>query len=95
MIVTDDDRLVVLWEKMNFIEQKKKTVEKFDGSYYMILASNGKVLKKATPLKGIRLNACEEPIYANGAVYWVSGTGTDYKAAVKKSQGNLYKLKID
>jgi len=63
---TDDDRVIVLWEKFD------KSSYQFVQSYYMIISANGKVLQKATPMSKIRLNSCEEPLYLNGAIYWVT-----------------------
>ncbi|MDR0223047.1 MAG: fibronectin type III domain-containing protein [Oscillospiraceae bacterium] len=66
VVYTNNDRIVVMWEKHN-----RKT-GKFAQSYYMVLSSNGAVLQKAAPMNKIRLNACEEPVYANGRIYWVT-----------------------
>jgi hypothetical protein len=73
VVYTNNDRIVVMWEKHN-----RKT-GKFAQSYYMVLSSNGAVLQKATPMNKIRLNACEEPIYANGRIYWVTADGGNAK----------------
>jgi hypothetical protein len=85
VVTTDDDRIVVLWERYN---------GKSYDSYYMLLAANGKVLKKSTKMAGIRLNAFEDPIYANGAVYWVSGSGTGENAKSDGKKLSLHRLVI-
>ncbi len=64
MIVIDKNRILVMWEKHKDYEYKD--------SYYMILSSTGKILKKATSLKKARLCGNEELNYHKGYVYWTS-----------------------
>lgn len=77
IVATDDDRLVVMWEKYTNYEFKQ--------SYYMILSADGTILQKATPMGEINLNAYEDPVYLNGSVIWTSATGkkaTTYELVV-------------
>lgn len=73
VVATDDDRLVVLWEKYRF------DTGAFIDSYYMVLSSNGTVLKDITSLGGSHLNGNETPLYINGAVCWVT---SDWKVSL-------------
>jgi len=92
VVYTDDDRIVILWEKI-----KRNTWEsKWDETYYMILSSNGKVLQKATKIKNAKLNAHEEPIYKDGYIYWAcSGSADDYSNKLKLHRLNLKTLTFD
>lgn len=62
--------------------------EKYQGVYYMVLDSEGKIIKKKTRYSATaRLNPCEMPVCSGGTVYW---TGN-------KTKGNkmyVYSLKI-
>lgn len=55
-------RFVVLWEEHG------KAVT----TYYMVLDDNGKKLVDKTSLGNIRLHDNEDPVWAEGAVHWVS-----------------------
>ena len=85
---TDDDKIVILWEKMD------KNGD-FIQSYYMILSSNGEVLRKKVPMNKIRLNANEEPIYSDGYVNWLTANGNKAKVhsldinSVEKESNNI------
>ena len=70
VVYTDDDRIVILWEKVKNTSNVT--------TYYMILSSNGKVLQKATKIKGVRLNTNEEPIYKDGYVFWSTAGKENY-----------------
>lgn len=85
IVATDDDRVVVMWEKLN-----KNNV--FLNSYYMILASNGQVLQKATSLRYRRLNVYEDPVYRNGYIYWTSASGTAKNTTTYRMK--ISKLKV-
>ncbi len=64
VVMTDDDRIVVLWETSKYIN------DEYQNTYYMILSSTGKVLQKAVRIPGVRLNAHEQPVYKDGYLYW-------------------------
>jgi hypothetical protein len=68
VVATDDDRLVVLWEKHSFNRYQ------FVDSCYMVLGADGSVLKGPESLGGIRLNGNEMPRYVDGAVCWVTSS---------------------
>lgn len=90
MIVIDKDRILVMWERHKNNE--------FVDSYYTILSSSGKVLKKTKSLKKVRLCGNEELNYYNGHVYWTSAQ-VDYKYSQKKgyyTEQNtvIHKLKV-
>lgn len=68
LVTTEDDRIVLLWEKFKYETEKEK--DKFIESYYIILSKNGEVLKEATPLHGIRLTQYESPVYRDNIVYF-------------------------
>ncbi len=80
VVSTDNDEIVVLWEKLdansNFVE-----------SYYMILASNGMTIYPVTSMGDVRLNANEMPIYKNGKVYWVESNGSSCYAVELNIRG--------
>ncbi len=87
---TDDDRVIVMWEKMkntipgnNFLGNYD-----FEESYYMILSASGKILQKATGLDGRRLNIYEAPVYRKGYLYW---TSADYGT----QKATTYRLKVN
>lgn len=82
---TDDDRVVVMWEKLN-------KDEVFLNSYYMILASNGQILQNATSLRYRRLNVYESPVYRNGYIYWTSAKGVTKKATTYRIKINQMKV---
>ncbi|MBQ4067947.1 MAG: fibronectin type III domain-containing protein [Lachnospiraceae bacterium] len=90
MIVIDRDRIVVMWERHKDYE--------FVDSYYMILASNGKILKKATSLKKQRLCGNEELNYHKGYIYWTSAevisNYTWETGYTEKSKVIIHKLKV-
>lgn len=86
VVYTDDDRIIVLWEKV----KPAGINPAWKGTYYMVLSANGKVLQKATQIKGVRLHANEEPIYKDGYVYW-STCGKEY---VEDNKLRLHRLKV-
>ena len=67
MVVTDDDRIVVMWESFRGYD--------YVGGYYEILSANGNVLQKFTPLGKTSLSPMQQPIYMDGKVYCVTGAG--------------------
>ena len=88
VIYTADDRIVILWEQVKN--------HRWNGTYYMILSSNGEVLQKATKMKGVRLNANEEPIYKDGNIYWAtSGEDGRQSNKLKLHRLNLSALAFD
>lgn len=58
-VSVNDDEAVVLFELEN-------------SSRYMLLDGKGSILRKATDLGSVSLNTDEDPVYAQGAVQWVS-----------------------
>jgi hypothetical protein len=56
---------------------------KYAGVYYMVVSSNGKILRKATCFsKTAELNPCRMPVYANGYVCWSGNKYTDSSNAI-------------
>ena len=47
----------------------------YDSTWYMLLNGDGSVCLPATSIGRVRLNADEDPVYAEGAVQWVSNAG--------------------
>lgn len=68
MVPIAKDKVLVMWEKWD-------KNGKFVNSYYSILSSTGKILKKAVPMQHARLNGAEELKYQDGFVYWVYSDG--------------------
>lgn len=58
------DRIAVLYE---LYEDGR-----YDSTWYMLLNGDGSVLKAAETLGCVRLNRSEDPVYAQGAVQWIS-----------------------
>ena len=81
-VSTDDGRIVILWEAIN------ADTYDFIDSYYMILNADCTVAQPATPMKGLRLNSNEMPIYKNGCIYWASAEGNKC-SVVKLNVGKL------
>lgn len=89
MIVIDNDLIVVMWERHKDY--------KFKNSYYMVLSSTGKILKKATSLKGQRLCGNEELNYCNGYIYWTSSEVNyiyDWNNSYEEKNTIIHKLKV-
>lgn len=74
--------IIILYELYTARDQK------YQGVYYMVLNSEGEIIKKKTKYSATaRLNPCEMPVCSGGTVYW---TGN-------KTKGNkmyIYSLKI-
>ena len=68
MVPIAEDKVLVMWEKWD-------KNGKFVNSYYSIISSNGKILKKAVSMQHARLNGAEELKYQDGFVYWVYSDG--------------------
>jgi hypothetical protein len=75
VVATTDNRLIVMWENFKNRSITNDPNYTFSNSYYMIVAADGTVMQSATPMNRIRLNACEEPLYANGYVCWTTASG--------------------
>ncbi len=60
----DPDTVVVLYEQ--YLDGF------YDSTWYMLLNGDGSVRQEAVNIGKVRLNADEDPIYAQGAVQWVS-----------------------
>lgn len=58
-VVVGNDQIIILW-----------STEK--NSYYVVLSSNGAIVKPITDLGQIPLNSMEAPIFYKNAVHWVS-----------------------
>lgn len=72
VVVTDDEKIVILYEKGN---RYPWTVgwhyKRYDGLFYMVLDKNGEVIQREKLFsKTARLNPCEMPVYTNGSIYW-------------------------
>lgn len=65
-VIVVDDKIVIMWSTY---DGKYETV---DDTFYMILSASGEVLIPATSLGAVPLNSFEQPMYYNGAVYWVA-----------------------
>lgn len=90
MAVIDKDRIVVMWERYKDYE--------YVDSYYMILSSTGKILKKTTSLKKARLSGNEEVTYYKGHIYWISSeieyNYNWYGDSAHKNKTIIHKLKV-
>ena len=82
--VTDRDEIVVLYELTRDSH--------YDGVWYMVLDEKGNVIRPATRFAAhARLNPCETPVFAEGAVCWVGNLydGFTYNAS---KQLYIYRL---
>lgn len=73
VVATPSGKYVVLYEKA-------KNSYSYDGLYYLVLDSRGKILKKTTRFsKTALLNDCEMPVYStkDKAIHWTSNTYDD------------------
>lgn len=74
MVITNDDRIVLLWEK-HLYDGEALRYDKFIDSYIMILKNDGTILQNATSLNGLRLDANEEVLYKDNCLYWATSLG--------------------
>lgn len=65
LAVMENETIIVMWEKHSGNGG-------FQGSYYAVISSTGKILQKTTPMGDIPLNKYEELKYYKGYVYWTS-----------------------
>ena len=69
MIITDDNRVVVMWEKLSYATHTGT-------SYYAILNENGSVYRHPLEIIGARLAGNAEPVYREGKIYWTTSDET-------------------
>ena len=69
MVVTDDNRVVVMWEKLSYATHT-------GASYYAILDEQGKVYQDTLEMIGVRLAGNIDPVYRNGKIYWTTSDET-------------------
>lgn len=60
----DNDQIAVLYELYQG--------SSYDSTWYMILNGDGSIARNATSLGKVRLNLDEDPVFAQGAVQWMS-----------------------
>lgn len=65
VVVTDDDKIVVLWEKLSYATQKGDT-------YFAVYDQNMKEIQPATELEGVYLPGNADVNYHDGTLYWVT-----------------------
>ena len=70
MVKTEKDRVFIMWERTG---GKKKV----NGTYYMVLSANGKIIHKARRLRKTGLGYPSEVCYDKGYVYWTTCTESD------------------
>jgi hypothetical protein len=73
VVVTDDDRLVIIWEKHEVVPvHAYPRSGLFIDTHYIVLSGRGDIVKEITSLGGVRLNAFEDPIFTHGVISWAS-----------------------
>ena len=70
LITTADDRIVILWEKAQYVDRGSRYIS----SYYMVLSSIGDVLQEPREFNG-RLTAFEQPVVIGDYIYWTVSDG--------------------
>lgn len=87
VIVTSDDKIVLLWEKLQYAK-KGEYEDKFIDSYVMILDSTGKIVQEATSLAGVRLDKDEDVLYNENEIVWA------VKSEENTKNISLYRLNL-
>lgn len=82
MAVIDTDKVLVMWQE--FDEERN-----FINSYYSIIRSDGKILKKAIPMQNADINGIEELKYQDGYVMWTHANTLQANTAV------IYRMNIN
>jgi hypothetical protein len=67
VVAIDGDKLVVLWELYD-------ASGKFQSTYYSLLDASGEILKSEVSIGNVYLDTDEDPVFANGSVYWVGNS---------------------
>lgn len=80
IVVTNDDKLVVLWEKMKYGDK----IDEYITSYFMVLTNKGNVLLNPVEMPAVRLTSFEVPVYKNGSIYWTTSSGSSNSISVNK-----------
>ncbi len=69
-------KIAVLYE----LSRKGTYGSVYDSTWLAVLNADGSVFQEPMPLGTVRLNVDEDPVYADGAVYWVSnGSGSSLR----------------
>ena len=90
MVVTNDDRIVLLWEKYAY-QSNVWYDDEFIDSYIMILKNDGTILQNATSLSGKRLDANEDILYKDNCLYWATSVENEWsKIQVNRLYLDLY-----
>lgn len=90
MVVTNDDRIVLLWEKYAY-HSSAWYGDEFVDSYIMILKNDGTILQNATSLNGKRLDANEDILYKDNCLYWATSVENEWsKIQVNRLYLDLY-----
>lgn len=84
LITTDDDHIILMWEKMKYGPDDQYYGDIYEGTYYMVLAADGSILQKETKINGIRLASYEDPIYHDNCIYWTTSDGVSNNLIVYK-----------
>ncbi len=88
MAVTSSGRIVILYEKY------KRSNYNYQGVYYMVLDSEGNVLKSSTKYSGVaRLNPYEQPVVTGDIINWV-GNKNDKTGYVGDTTMYVFRIKI-
>lgn len=74
IVYLSEDKILILWENWSS--------SSFNSTKYMIVNSNGKILKKETDLGSLRLGRADEPILIENKVIWVTGKESKQKLKI-------------
>ena len=90
MVITNDDRIVLLWEKYAY-HSNAWYGDEFVDSYIMILKNDGTILQNATSMNGKRLDANEDILYKDNCLYWAASVENEWsKIQVNRLYLDLY-----
>jgi len=87
VIVTNDDKIVILWEKMKY---GTTSCDEYISTNLVVLSNTGEILFNPVVLPSVRLTSNEAPVYKNGNIYWTTSTGTSKMVTL-----NILRVSID
>lgn len=86
MAVTEEDTIIILWEKVTYVQDKDGIKTEQKDCYYTMISNTGKVLEELK-IPNASLNAYESIQYKDGMLYWSTSDG-------KKPLITVHQLKV-
>lgn len=80
MLNIGNDQLLLMWEKKDYNKGWNQYIE----SCYMIVSSDGRIIKPETRIQDIHLTEFGEPTYRDGQVYWTTSDGESMNFVVHR-----------